>query len=113
MSLVERIGEWHKPWVEQGVVRGLEQGLERGREQGLERGREQGLVLGREQGLASERALLARLASSRFGGAAGERVASALADVSDPERLADVGEWIVTCATPEELEARLAELNAS
>ena len=50
MSLVERIGEWHKPWVEQGVVRGLERGL--------------------EQGLASERALLARLASSRFGGAA-------------------------------------------
>ena len=117
MSLVERIGEWHKPWVEQGVVRGLErgreQGLERGREQGLEQGREQGLALGREQGLASERALLARLASSRFGDAAGGRVASALAEVSDPERLADVGEWIVTCATSEELEARLAGLNAS
>ena len=67
----------------------------------------------REQGLASERALVARLASSRFDGAAGGRVASALADVSDPERLADVGEWIVTCATHEELQARLSRMTAS
>ena len=101
MSLVERIGEWHKPWLEQG------------REEGFEQGRERGLEQGREQGLANERALLARLASSRFGGAAGDRVVTALADVSDPERLGDVGEWIVTCATSEELRRRLAGLNGS
>ena len=89
MSLVERIGEWHKPWLEQG--------------------REEG----REEGLASERALLVRQASSRFGGPAGEQVATALAEVSDPDRLAEVGEWIVTCATGEELQAHLADLNGS
>ena len=89
MSLVDRIEEWHKPWLEQG--------------------REEG----REEGMASERALLARQASSRFGGAAGEEMAAAVAVVSDPERLADVGEWIVTCTTPEELHRRLAGLNAS
>ncbi len=89
MSLVDRIGEWHKPWLEQG--------------------REEG----REEGMASERALLTRLASTRFGGPAGQEMAAAVADVSDPERLADVGEWIVTCATPEELHRRLAGLNAS
>ena len=93
MSLVERIGEWHKPWLEQG--------------------RQEGRKQGREEGLASERALLARLASSRFGGAAGDQVVTALADVSDPERLGDVGEWIVTCATSEELRRRLAGLNGS
>ena len=105
MSLVERIGEWHKPWLEQGREEGFEQGRERGLEQGLEQGR--------EQGLANERALLGRLASSRFGGAAGDRVATALADVSEPERLGDVGEWIVTCATSEELRRRLEGLNES
>ena len=89
MSLVERIGEWHKPWLEQG--------------------REEG----RKEGLASERALLARQASSRFGGVAGEQVVDAVAELSDPERLADVGEWIVTCATREELQRRLAGLSAS
>ena len=117
MSLVERIGEWHKPWLEQGREEGFEQGRERGLEQGLgqgmEQGLEQGMERGLEQGLANERALLARQASSRFGGVAGDQVATALADVSDSERLGDVGEWIVTCATSEELRRRLAGLNGS
>ena len=121
MSLVERIGEWHKPWLEQGLTQGREQGLAQGREQGLAQGREQGLAQGREQGLAqgreqglvNERALLMRQASSRFGHPAGEQTAVALADISDPERLADVGEWIVTCATHAELRRRLAGLKVS
>ena len=85
MSLVERIGEWHKPWLEQG----------------------------RQQGLANERALLARQASLRFGTAAGEQVATALAEVSDSERLAEVGEWMVTCATHAELHRRLSRLHVA
>ena len=113
MSLVERIGEWHKPWLEQGLTQGREQGLAQGREQGLAQGREQGLAQGREQGLVNERALLMRQASSRFGHPAGEQTAVALADISDPERLADVGEWIVTCATHAELRRRLAGLKVS
>ena len=95
MSLVERIGEWHKPWLQRGI----------------EQGREQGIEQAREQGLAHERTLLARLASVRFGAGAGDLMAVALAGVSDRERLADVGEWIVTSATREELDRRLAGLN--
>lgn len=85
MTIMERITEWPKPWIEQGIVQG------------------------REQGLVDQRALLGRQMASRFG-AAGDRLAAELQQVSDAERLADVGEWIVSCSTAEELGARLAEL---
>ena len=39
----------------------------------------------------------------------GSRLAVALADVTDPVRLAQVGEWIVECETAAELLARLAD----
>ena len=97
MTLVERIGEWSKPWLEQGREEGLVQGLE----QGLERG------------LANERALLGRQATRRFGAAAGERLSRTLAGVSDPDRLAEVGDWVVACATADEFLLHIGRLEAS
>ena len=91
MTLVERVGEWPKQWVREGLERGLEQGLA----QGL------------EQGLAHERELLRRLAALRFGASTAERLAEGLAGVADPERLAEVGEWLLRCGTGRELLARL------
>lgn len=78
MTLVERVGEWPKEWVREGL----------------------------EQGLGHERALLRRQAASRFGASAAERLLEVLADISDPERLAEVGEWLVRCDTGGELLAR-------
>ena len=89
--LEETVREWTAEWVAEG------------REQGLEQGREQGL----EQGRAEERALLCRLAARKFGGAAARRLAAALAEVSDADRLAEVGDWIIECGTEVELFARL------
>ena len=97
--LEETVREWTAEWVAEG----REQGLEQGREQGLEQGREQGL----EQGRAEERALLCRLAARKFDGAAARRLAAALAEVSDADRLAEVGDWIIECGTEAELFARL------
>ena len=91
MTLVERVSEWPKQWVREGLERGLEQGLE----QGLERG------------LAHERELLRRQAALRFGAGTAERLAEGLAGVADPERLAEVGEWLVRCGTGRELLDRL------
>ena len=109
--LEETVREWTADWVaegrEQGLEQGREQGLEQGREQGLEQGREQGLEQGLEQGRAEERALLCRLAARKFDAATGERLAAALADVTDAERLAEVGDWIIECGTEAELFARL------
>ena len=90
MTIAERAAEWHKPWVAQGLAQGRAQG--------------------REQGLADQRALLRRQAASRFGGEVGDRLAIALGQVADSRRLGDVGEWVVNCSTPEELDARLASL---
>ena len=103
--LADTVQEWTRQWVEQGLERGLEQGLERGLEQGLERGLERGL----EQGRAEKRALLCRQAARKFDAAAGQQLAAALADVTDPDRLAQVGDWIIECGTAAELFARLAD----
>ena len=68
---------------------------------------------GREQGLEHERALLRRMAARKFGDDAGRRLAEALADVADPERLEQVGVWIIECGTEPDLLARVAEPGTS
>ena len=83
--LAETVREWTEQWVEQG----LEQGLEQGR--------------------VEERALLCRLAARKFEAAAGQQLAAALAEVTDPDRLAQVGDWIIECETAADLFARLAD----
>ena len=83
MSVVERVSEWPKQWLREG----REQGLREGIEQGIERGR------------AEERVLLERMAASRFGADTAQRLSSVLAEIADPEGLAEVGEWLVRCET--------------
>lgn len=94
--LAERAKGWTEEWFRQGMAQGMEQGME----QGLERGR------------AEERALLCRQASRRFGAGTAERLAEFLDEVDDPERLAEVGDWIVDCATGAALLDRLADLSS-
>ena len=86
--LEETVREWTADWVAEG------------REQGLEQGR------------AEERALLCRLAARKFDDAAAQRLAAALAEVADPDRLAEVGDWIIECGTADELLDRVAGLGA-
>ena len=83
MTLVERAAEWSKEWQKEG--------LEQGREQGLEH----------------ERALLCRMTASRFGVATAERLAALLAPITDTERLAEVGDWLVQCDTGADFLARV------
>ena len=105
--LAESVKEWTEQWFREGREQGLEQGLERGREQGLERGREQGL----ERGRAEERALLCRQASRKFDAETAERLSGLLDRFSDPERLAEVGEWIIESGTGVELLDRAERLD--
>ena len=92
MTLEERVSQWPAQWVQEGLERGLEQGLERG--------------------LEHERALLRRMAASRFGAAVAMRLSGTLARIADPERLAEVGEWLVRCDTGEEFLARVGSVTA-
>ena len=75
MSLVDRVAEWPKPYIEQG----------------------------RKQGMAHERLLLRRLAAARFDSATADRLAAAISAEADPQRLMAVGEAIERCATGVEL----------
>ena len=99
MTLVERVSEWPKQWVREGREQGMREGIERGVEQGIEQGI--------EQGRAEERALLRRMAASRFGADTAECLSGVLAGIADPERLAEVGEWLVRCETGEEFLVRV------
>ena len=83
--LAETVREWTEQWVEQGIERGI------------------------EQGRAEERALLCRQAARKFEAAAGQQLAAALAEVTDPDRLAQVGDWIIECETAADLFARLGD----
>ena len=96
-------------WLERGRVQGIEQGRAQGIEQGRAQGIEQGRAQGIEQGRHEERALLCRLAARKFGGDASDRLAAALAGVADPDRLAQVGDWIIECATAADLVARVRD----
>ena len=98
MTLVERVAEWPKQWLREGREQGIaerEQGIAEGREQGIAEGREQGLT----QGIDQQRALLCRLAAVRFDADTAARLAALLAPIADPERLAEVGDWLVRCDT--------------
>ena len=88
--LAERVQEWIEQWLREGREQGVELGLERGR--------------------AEERALLCRQASQKFGAETGERLSGLLARLTDSERLAEVGGWIIKCGTGAELLDRTGHL---
>ncbi len=62
-----------------------------------------GMAQGRTEGLEFDRRLLGSQAARRFGADTGERLSALLAGVSEPERLAAVGDAIIDCGTGSEL----------
>ena len=82
-TLEERVAEWPKQWLREGREQGIREGIEH------------------------ERALLRRQVAARFGAETAERVSEVLAGISDPEGLAEAGEWLVRCETGKEFLARV------
>ena len=87
MTLGERVAEWPKQWIREGHEQGMREGIVQSLEQGI------------EQGLTHERALLRRMAGSRFGTETAERLAEVMTGIADPGHLAEIGEWLVLCET--------------
>ena len=83
--LAETVQEWTAEWVEQG----------------------------RQEGIQAQRALLCRLAARKFDAATGERLAASLDGVADSDRLAQVGDWLIECATADDLFARFEDWSSS
>ena len=93
MTLEERVSEWPRQWRREGLEQGIAQGLEQGIAQGLQQ----------------QRVLLRRLAAARFGDEAAERLTPVLARVADPNRIVEIGDWLVRCDTGTEFLARIAD----
>ena len=93
--LRESVNEWTTKWMAQG------------RAEGRSEGRAEGLMEGRAEG---ESGLMRRLAERKFGAATAERLADRLAEIADPERAVEVGEWLLECESGEELLDRVARL---
>ena len=72
--------------------------------------REQGRAEGRAEGQAE---LMRRMAARKFDAATAERLAERLAGIPDPERLAEVGEWLLECEHGDELLGRVERLCAA
>ena len=81
--LAEQVQEWNAELIAEGREQGLREGIERGR--------------------AEERALLCRLAARKFDAEAAQRLSPSLDRVVDPGSLAQIGDWIIECATEAEL----------
>lgn len=64
------------------------------------------LAEGAAQARADERALLCRQADRKFGGRAAQRLSARIDGVTDPKRLAEVGDWIIDCGTEAEFLTR-------
>ena len=93
-------------WRQEALDEGRRQGMSEGRRQGVSEGRRRGM----SEGMSHERALLRRQAAGRFGVAAGNALAVLLANEEDVERLAEIGDLVVECASAEDLLRRGGEL---
>ncbi len=72
----------------------------------LQEGRNEGIAQGRTEARAEHRAQLGRQVGRKFGNRAAERLSALIEGESDPERLAEVWDWIIDCGTEEEFLAR-------
>ena len=92
-----RLQEWHDSAIAQGMQQGVQQGMQKGMQQGMRQGVHQG-----------QKDLLRRLAERRFDAETARRL-SALLEGADADHLIDVGDWIVECASGDELLDRVGQ----
>ena len=87
---------------------GREEGRAEGRAEGREEGREEGRAEGREEGREREQATVVRLARRKFGTETADGLVSLLAGASDPERVGEIADLIIDCASGADLLAQAA-----
>ena len=100
---LEKLGERR---VKELAEQHLEALAERRAEEIVRQRRARSSSEGLERGLEQERALLSRQTARKFDAETAAALAALLGRVDDPERLAEIGEQVIDCATGEELLAR-------
>ena len=100
-SLTELMEE--PPMLAETLDEWAEEKFRLGRIEGMAHGRAEGMERGRAEGMERERALLLRQAQRRFGADVAKALSDLIEGVADPDRLAEVGDWVVDCTTGREL----------
>ena len=66
---------------------------------------------GRAEGRAEgQTEVMRRMAARKFDAETAQRLAERLAEIADPERVAEVGEWLIECEHGDELIQRVERL---
>ena len=101
--------------VEDRIQAQIDRIAAQGRAEGLEEGRAEGRkevrAEARADSLERVRSLLRRLVAWRYGTDTEQQVNPLLAATQDPERLTNVGNWIMECATGQDLLERLRNVD--
>ena len=79
----EAVNDWTAPWREEGRAEGRAQG---------------------------QTEVMRRIAARKFDAETAQRLAERLAEIADPERMAEVGEWLIECEHGDELLDRVESL---
>ena len=87
----------------------LAETAQRWRAEDREQGRKEGIAQGIAHGIEQERSLVCRMAARKFAADTAPRLSALLEGETDPERLAQVGEWIIECETGDDLLARVRD----
>ena len=108
-----RLQEWRDSAIAQGMQQGVQQGRQQGRQEGMQQGMQQGVQQGMQQGMQQgvhqgQKNLLRRQAERRFDAETARRL-SALLEGADADRLIEVGDWILDCASGDELLDRVGQ----
>ena len=76
-------------------------------DQGVAQGMAQGVARGMQRARTDERERLCRLAGRKFGRRAQSRLSAVIEGVTEADRLAQVGDWVIDCDTEAEFLAHL------
>ena len=79
----EAVNDWTAPWREEGRAEGRAQG---------------------------QTEVMRRMAARKFDAGTAQRLAERLAEIADPERVAEIGEWLIECEHGDELIQRVERL---
>ena len=102
--------DWRVPIEEQARAKGEAEGRAKGEAEGRAKGEAQGRAEGRMQGQADA---MRWLAARKFDAVTAERLAGRLAEIADPERMEEIGEWLIECDDGAELLERVERLCAA
>ena len=69
----------------------------------MEEERSEGRAEGRSEGRARQVELMRRMAARKFGSATADRLVERLNRMHDPERMVEIGEWLIECESGEAL----------